>query len=427
MRVLHTVEIEPCKADAPPLRIRLVHPLSKRVNVDGVCVDGIWRIEAPKTVARYLRLFEGKAAAHGLESLLKHYAVRDASGCSYTGAIDGVRHTVLANAQQLQMKLSPEDRLAFASVRPQTVRRLYARAFPPSTHVPCLDTVRTMGMPQRTRFSGACWWGSLLWLLRVPPKLRRAFDSCLKESSTPVANEMRALLPLALSDPEAAARLHRRLHALASLGDAPDVPETEEGQNGYTQLCMLASLIGMPAQTILAPSMRDVSTATLRSKHTQMPPPRRPTSNEPAFLGVRVMRKAWKPPLRLRIAGSERVWVLQGAFLGSEFCGHQTAFACGSCPRTFTHYDSDACRLGVGAVSWKSKAGKWWHDMEHALLYSVATSTTKFCDFTPRNRHVMTVSHDHLRAQGIPLSQTWSTDARDESIARSLNVDYVYA
>ena len=67
---------------------------------------------------------------------------------------------------------------------------------------------------------------------------------------------------------------------------------------------------------------------------------------------------------------------------------------------------------------------EWWETLEHVMVFSNSTRMTKFCDFVPRNRHVLTVTNDILSAHDIRNARV-ATPAHDA--ARSLNVDWVYA
>lgn len=421
MRVLRAVEIAGCAERGAPLSLRLVYPLETAVDANGVCRDGIWRIRTHGTPDRFLRLYKG---SESVRNLLLKYSFRDAGGCSFTQQRDAALQTAEDNAQRIGTALSPATRRQLGRLRPQPVRRLYADALPRDRPgVPCFETFRTIGVPQRSEESGVCWWGSVLWIMRVPSKMRELFDAAIDACTFPVASELRRRLPRALDDPTQATALHNRLFELHGIGDKPGILESEEGQNGYTQMCMIARVLGLPGVTLQAPELRDVTDVPLASKYVSMPPLDRIRGAEPGFLGVRVGRAPWTPPLLLEHGGRE--WQLQGCFLGSEFCGHQTAIA-RACPGSWSHYDSDACRLGIGPYSWQMSDCGWWETLEHVMAYSNSTAMTKFCDFAPSNRHVLTVTRQLLDAHGadgasVPL------EANATDFARSLNVDWVYA
>lgn len=419
MRCLRAVEIDACKKGGVPMSLRLVYPLAHDVDQHGVCSDGIWRIRTIGTPDRFLRLYKG---SESIRNLLAKYSFRDSSGCIYTENKKAVFDTANDNAMRVGSSLSSETQQKLKKLPQRAVRRLFSKTLPTeSPNIPCLNTFRTIGLPQRTVDSGVCWWGSVLWIVRVPPKMRSLFDSAIHACSHPVAEELRSRLPKVLDDPKEATDLHNRLYELHKIGDKPGILETEEGQNGYTQMCMIAKVIDLPGITLQAPGMEDISDRPLLSKFVQMGPLRRPTGRETGFLGVRVGRSDWKPSLVLEHAGQE--WELQGCFLGSEFCGHQTAIA-RSCPGSWSHYDSDACRLGVGPYSWQMNDKDWWETLEHVMVFSNSTAMTKFCDFAPSNRHVLTVTKDVLSAHDIRDARV-DTPAHD--MARSLNVDWVYA
>ena len=133
------------------------------------------------------------------------------------------------------------------------------------------------------------------------------------------------------------------------------------------------------------------------------------------------MRDAWKPPLRMRHGG--RIWHLQGAFLGSELCGHQTALSRGC--SGWSHYDSDLARLGVGPYSFQLTGADWWEHLADAFVFSNATDQTKFCYFAPNNKHVLELTNGLLHASGSP--HRVRVDPQTRGLARSLNVDWIYA
>lgn len=419
MRCLRAVEIDACKSGSTPMSLRLVHPLVHEVDHHGVCKDGIWRIRTLGTPDRFLRLYKG---SESLRNLLQKYSFRDRSGCIYTEDKNAILETAKENAGKVGATLPSDTERLLKELPVRPVRRLFSSTFPSEApRVPCFDTFRTLGVPQRSADSGVCWWGSVLWLLRVPPKMRSIFDSAIHTCRQPVAEELRSRLPRALDVPAEATNLHNRLYELHNIGDKPGILESEEGQNGYTQMCMIAKVIDLPGITLKAPEMEDITDRPLVSKFVTMPPLRRPRGREQGFLGVRVGRSDWKPSLILEHAGQE--WELQGCFLGSEFCGHQTAIA-RPCHGSWSHYDSDACRLGVGPYSWQMNDKDWWKTLEHVMVFSNSTAMTKFCDFAPMNRHVLTVTNDILDAHNLKGAKP-GTPSHD--IARSLNVDWVYA
>ena len=209
---------------------------------------------------------------------------------------------VAASVDDLGGGLSRDVAEALQTLPPRRVRRLYAATLPPgAVDIPCEDAVNVIGLPQRSIDSGVCWFGSLLWLLRMPPRVRAIVDAAIARSNRPVAAELRRRLPRVLTHSQEGYDLHTALFKLHKIGDAIGIPPEEEGQNGYTQLMMLCTVLDLPALTMIAGvggRLRDVSDMPLHSKYTTMAAPRRPGRSEKALLGVRVMRDAWKPPLR---------------------------------------------------------------------------------------------------------------------------------
>tara|TARA_B100000683_G_C12371264_1_gene507272 strand:- start:265 stop:978 length:714 start_codon:yes stop_codon:yes gene_type:complete len=228
-------------------------------------------------------------------------------------------------------------------------------------------------------------------------------------------------IPNMLASPKLAHDVHRELFRSFGFGDNPSSRPEDEGQNGFVQFAMLCSRFGIPLTTLIAPSMKDASSVDLSSEWTTVPPPQRSTRARPGLLGVRVGRTAWKPPLKLRHEGV--TYLAQGCFLGSEFCSHQTALAMPGCADTLSFYDSDATALGIGPLTW-GVSPSWWEDFEFVLPFSNETQRTRFCDFSPHNRHAMAVIRDTFRAHGEARPVDGSLQGKED---RLVNCDWVYA
>lgn len=419
-KVVRAIVIDGCRLGSAPMSLRIVYPLSSDVDTRGVCRDAIWRVRTHGTPDRYMRMYKGSAS---IDNLLSIYTFRDASGCTFSQDSKSTEANALENAQQAGIMLSSSTRQSLRSLRKQRIRRIFAAHLPERCgSIPCLGTICSIGVPQRTADSGVCWWGSVLWIIRIPPLMRMLVDAAISTcTDVSTASELQARLPKVLEHPMEATLLHNRLFELHNIGDAPGISAAEEGQNGYTQMCMIARVLGIKGITLDAPGLEDITDRPLVSKNVSMPPLDRPGDTEPGFLGVRVGRRPWTPQLRMRHAG--RDWELCGGFLGSELCGHQTAVA-RACRGTWSHYDSDSCRLGIGAYAFRMNDRDWSHTLENTMCFSNSTSQTKTCIFTPTNRHVLHVTNELLRAHG--RDGDIAVDESTNGVARSLNVDWVY-
>ena len=174
-----------------------------------------------------------------------------------------------------------------------------------------------------------------------------------------------------------------------------------------------------------------------------MQPPPEPRPSDPAsLLGVRVSgRKAWKPVETLVHRGHS--YRLCGAFLGSQFCGHQTALArlsdWSNLPNdddesartglaTYAFADADAAARQIGPITWKSKPDALFGDMAVVLPFSLEVEGSRYCNFDPANKEPNAVLRSHVTAQlgaqadsggsGLPPSGD-----RDHGF---VNVDWVY-
>lgn len=395
------------------MSIRLVKAIQGSVDGQGVVQDGIWRIRTHEVPDRFTRLRNG---AQSLQDLLHKYSFRDRVGCAFS-ALGAHAHeaTARSNLSASNIEFGRSLRL-----RSQKMRRLYAEHLPGFATVPCEHIVRVKGVPQRTHDSGLCWWGSLLYGVCTAPEVKRLFAHAMERSDLKEAKLFRRALDTALEEPVVAKSLHDTLHHGFGIGDKPGISPAEEGQNGFTQLAMIAKVFDIPMITLSGPQLHDISSETLTSEHTTMKGCRAPESGEVGLLGVRIVRARWKPETTLSYGGS--TWKLQFGFLGSEFCHHQTCLVriCDG----WAFYDSDGCRMKIGPLVWKSHGNKWWEDLLFVMPFSNETEKTRFCDFSPHNRHAMQIFRELYTAHGAhdPTAGVDLTKQKD----LLLNVDWVY-
>ena len=140
---------------------------------------------------------------------------------------------------------------------------------------------------------------------------------------------------------------------------------------------------------------------------------------------MRVHRSFWQPSLDLEWPeGSGRTYRLVGCTLGSEFCGHQTAIAC-STGDMYHFFDSDATRLGIGPMSWRTDDRSWWASLDRVMQHSNNTADSKFCDFAPANRSPLQTTLEHLRASGSDPRGV-NAELAEAHDHRLVNVDWLY-
>ena len=232
-----------------------------------------------------------------------------------------------------------------------------------------------------------------------------------------------------IESPDVAEGVRKELFNRLRIGDDPvNTRPEDEGQNGFTCMSLMCSRLSIPMVTLVVmpgQKLQEINLPFPDADKVTVDPPRAPADHEPAFLGVRVHRSYWKPPLTFEWGGegSKRTFRLQGAALGSEFCDHQTALARSS-EDVFHYFDSDAVRLGIGPLCFRTDDDSWWAALDTVLQYSNNTAESKFCDFSPHNRSPLKAALDHLHASGDPMHV--SAEDADGRQHRLVNVDWLY-
>lgn len=414
MRVLREIRVPGCSRQVP-MTVRLVEYIDGQLDDDLCCVDAVWRIETEGSPARFVRLFRG---GESLQSLLSKYSFNDSSGCSFSAdSKEAAINNMVGNAEQIKVRLNVQRVARVLQARP--LQPVYSDRLPPRCRRTVEQFFRRVGMPQPSEFTGLCWWGSALFVAAFPPAMKRLMDHHMQKSD----RRMHALFQGVLHSPTHAEELRRLLFYKHRIGDDPKTPPHLQGQNGFIQLARWFSAIGISLTTLYV-TRRSPGVVTEAGGGGGTKKKRRT-----CVLAVRVHRERWQPPWRLRHAGEE--WTLQGALLGSEHCEHQCALCRTGKGNTWAFYDSDAVRLGIGPVCFRSKDEQsWYSDLLFTLPYSNHSATSRFCDFSPRNRHSLQVSHDLIRATGgatggATREMLDHVDLEDSG-QRLLNCDWVY-
>lgn len=391
--------------------------ITSEIDPTGVPMDALWRIRTPGSPVRVVRLFGG---SESLRSLLHKYSFNDANGCSFSEDPDvNLRRNARDNAARVGVDLTHV-------VLPSTargVRRMYSRRLPPLASAGAAAAALVVGVPQRSPESGICWWSALCFACMRPPAMREAFLELMQASER--GADMVPLWSECLQDVRVAETLRHRVYHELGLGDQPGIAAREEGQNGYTQLSLVASKLGIPMMTLMLvdDKMLPVDIEFADAHGVPVPCARPPKDMEPAILGVRVHRAHYKPPLVRKHAG--RTYHLQSCLIGSEWCTHQCSLARGD--GGWWHYmDADAGRLRIGPFSFRLDDERFWEDLMHVLPYSNVTESSRFCDMAPHNRSPMKVHLDAMRAVGAKVHDSVAEKAMNAPDTRLVNVDWIY-
>ena len=414
---LRRVLIEGC-SQKNGFTLALVHALSEKLDNRSTCTDGVWRVMTPGVPDRLVRLFNGSESI--LEFLTK-YSFIGRDGCSF--GID-TRANALANLKANATATGTSvDMRKLEGLKTRTPRFQYEPGpLPISTGALCEAGIVNVGMPQPSRNSGLCWYGSL-WFSTIAPERTRSillahFASCRDATSRLLTEHV----PHILSSPERAETVRRHLFDVHNIGDNWSQNPEKDGQNGYSQFSMLCSALKFPLVTVIAPWLREARMDLTNSAGQRISPPPIPRGGQPCLLGVRNYRTTWQPPEHLTILG--RRWTLQSAFIGSEWCGHQVALA-RSCGDRWALYDSDGVRLSIGPISWKVGFEHFWDVLKYVIPFSNRSHQSKFCDMSPENKHPLKLVHALFEAEGI--HNFMDKNSMYDKTHQQVNVDWIYS
>lgn len=359
---------------------------------------GWYRISSPALDDRWTRL----ESADAVRSLLKHYSVLDASLCQ--------------NTRKCTAWCVPAD---------------LARARLQKADVPIPRDVRPMqGVPQRLPTSGNCWFSSVCFSLFLNPTMREAVIPRMPAHMQPLAREC-------LVHPDKAEALRKVLWEEMRFGDPYGQPPELDGQNGTSQIFILASRIDLPIKRLMCLSNSDHEMTEGVRDQAGMEHPLRSAprdADEPHLIVLRFRRgqhstnERHQPTPILRHRG--RTYRLVAIMIGNEHCGHQIAAAAPTdSVRTWAVADSDARRLGIGPMHWTidtsmatdedEKLAMWWKSWRTAI--PAINYGEGVCDMSPHNRPLEELNG----TKPIKLSSRATSMPRDVTVGLT-NIDLIY-
>lgn len=366
----------------------------RALRLEGPVEEGVhqriwWHVSSNGAPPRVFQTMNGPTS---VQKLLNTYALLDADAC---------------------MNIDDAD-FETVSEENETVRELASPSHVSAALSECVpDRARDgglYGIPQRQADSGICWYAALMFVLCHNLDVRSHLESY-------VPRRAQELLRRCLHDPEASERLRELFWKEYGMGDPYGQAPELDGQNGLTQLYVLAGRIGMPILRYFVDAQGTAHKLTdpvTDPSGQTVPVSDVGTRGEPAqLLTFRFRRGAHEkdarvqPPRRKVVCG--RRFRLVGMMIGSEHCGHQiAACAAGRSWRCWGICDSDAQHRGIGVTHWTATTpsrdrAAWWEQ------WKAVVPTVKFhggyCNLSPQNAPV------HAK----------STDA-----AGMTNVDFVY-
>lgn len=417
-RKVKKIMIQGCK-DSDFMKIILQTELIDKVDDNGIVKDAIWKLKTPGLPHRWVRLWNGW---NSLERLLTKYSFFDAHGCVYNLNPPKI---VTANASNCSTKMN-------VNITPTSLnkRNIYvhtcSREYRYRQFIPCHVPLKEVGIAQLSDRSGICWWGSMWFALCYSPDCMNVLLHYIQKSRHVY---LKKYLNNVLKTQKCSEALRKLLYETFGIGDNPKQEPELDGQNGYAQFSLLCSKLNIPMVTLMAPWMKDAS-SNIRSPVGEMvSPPRKPSPNEPAFLGIRTYRSVHVPKFEIKYGG--RIWKLRSAMIGSEFCGHQIAISscCGSQGK-WAVYDSDGVKECIGPVAWDiSETGddgemRWWSVLDKVMPIINKTNSSKYCDMNPHNRHPLeSVNRAYMAELGN--SGVKENDLQNTHF-NQVNLDWIY-
>ena len=245
----------------------------------------------------------------------------------------------------------------------------------------------TTGIPQRVHNSGLCWYCAMCFVMFFPKQMR----DLLFAKGTP---EFRAMSQGVLNNPTAAEKLRRFLYNRYALGDVPDQHPELDGQNGFSQMCILMAHFDIPIIRLFGPKHYEIKDSITDQRGNRLNLRSNPREGEASLLAVRCFRTKWMPKRRLTHNG--RRYKLIALLIGSEHCGHQIAAS--TCDLRICRWavsDSDATQRGIGPMFWSihQKPGesresfkRQWQQMWEHLIPVTIFGRSEMCDLNPTNR-----------------------------------------
>lgn len=359
---IYKVAYDTC-AGKMTLRMAAPHRTASPRCDDGCVRDACWSLGDGARAQRYVRLLDGRKS---LWQLFSQYAMRDGSDC--------------LNAASGRAHWAPlADVLAACRATAARVPR-------------ALRAGTVTGVPQRLPNSGICWYAAVCFALFYNRAFRAYWLGRLKE---PLRTHARR----ALRCPKAAEALREALWHRHAVGDPIGQSPHLDGQNGMSQLFVLAACYDVPikrffvdddsvAYQILGPVRNKADVAMeLRAA------PR--SASEPHTIVFRFNRGAHgagqMPQRRIRHEG--RRYKLVAILMGSTSCGHQIATACADGSwRRWAVACADMRRKGIGPICWtaprmadkRAEEREWWRLFKQNVP-TVHRGASNVCQLTPWN------------------------------------------
>lgn len=329
---------------------------------------------------RWVRLFKKNA----LEKLIKNYAYMDSDKCVNTKKVNWKTKT--------QEVLKSEKTLDSLDDSHRNIK----------------------GVAQRTYNSGLCWYCALCFVMFFSKQMRKFVSDYMTATDN-------ALCTNVLNDAKCAEALRHHLYHVYKMGDRPGQAPELDGQNGFSQFCILAAKLNMPVIRLFAPKMQEITEPVMDQSGKWHNLRNKPKQNESSMLCVRCFRTKWSPSRR--IIHNKKRYKLVALLIGSEHCGHQVGVStCDMRICRWAHADSDAAQHGIGPIFWRiaqepneTRAEfkrRWRESWEHMVPVTIF-GNNEYCDLNPVNRP----THELERfAKAVNHSQTPGV----------VNTDYIY-
>lgn len=387
------------KAMHDPQSIRAVEYLGCNLGLNVLAVtyrDEDWYVITDGRQERWVRLFKRDA----LRAMLDTYAYLDVVEClnvydGSTNATNGVR--IHRGARHIIRRPCLLDRIPT-----------------------CLREVR--GVEQSSEDSGICWYAAMVFVMLFSAPMRKLFF-------TKADPALRKRMSGVLKDSVRAEALRHYLYHVYKLGDNPDQPPHLDGQNGFSQFCILLAKLNIPTIRLFAPKLVAIRDEIVdqgpkgENRHKLRDVPR---ADETSLLVVRCFHTRWIPRARIEYqvdpARPPLRYRLIGLFIGSEYCSHQIAASATDTSSTrWALTDADATRLGIGPLFWTCRRQPGESQREHILrwraMWGQIVPATRFgdnqvCDLNPSNRP--------------PRALEGQTDKDTTREAGVVNTDFVY-
>lgn len=324
-----------------------------------------WYLVSDGKQERWVRLFSKNA----LQTLVTQYAYLDTNEC-----LNIARH-----GRNLQIERGA----------PYTVR-----SSPVLNHLS--KRVRDIrGVEQHASNSGICWYAAMCFVMFLSTQMT---DLLVSKAN----DELRSHMQNVLTDRKKAEALRHHLYFQYALGDRPNQNPMYDGQNGFTQLCILLAKLDIPTVRLLAPELTAIVLPVQDQNKTPLTLRTMPSPQETALLVVRNFRSKWRPRAKITYSPSGRkedgrTYRLIGLMIGSEYCQHQigaSAVDLNMCC-TWGLCDADASSRGIGPLFWTTRRRKHesvkdymsrWQSTWEKMIPATLFGNNQVCDLNPSNR-----------------------------------------